>query len=84
MPTPPKTKPKPVRQCEYAMHSSQQERCPNPATCKWGDNWFCDNHGSRITTDEIVDSFLKQGDDRAVALAGPQIKGVICAHGGCC
>lgn len=40
-----KTKPKP--QCMFAMLSNTQARCTKPATHKYGEHWFCAEHGSR-------------------------------------
>lgn len=34
-------------QCEFAKDSVQMFRCPKKATRKWGDHWFCEEHGSR-------------------------------------
>lgn len=35
-----------THQCDF-NRDGKGLRCPNDATCKWGDNWFCDYHGSR-------------------------------------
>jgi hypothetical protein len=39
--TPPKTKPR----CQFA--EGMADHCEKTSTCKWGDAWFCDEHGSR-------------------------------------
>lgn len=33
-------------QCEFGMLTPT--RCPEKATCKWGETWLCDTHGRRI------------------------------------
>jgi hypothetical protein len=32
-------------QCQFGQDGAN--RCENPATRKWGDHWFCDEHGRR-------------------------------------
>lgn len=34
-------------QCEFAKDSVQMFRYPKKATRKWGNHWFCEEHGSR-------------------------------------
>lgn len=76
MPKPPEPKAKP--QCEFAMDSTTQDRCRRTATCKWGDQWFCDEHGDRDRVNEAA-------TELATEAASPRpLKGVILAHGGCC
>lgn len=33
--------------CEHARYAPTGERCQKRATKKWGQHWFCDEHGSR-------------------------------------
>lgn len=35
-----------TQQCNF-NRDGEGLQCPHDATCKWGDNWFCDYHGSR-------------------------------------
>lgn len=35
-----------TQQCDFNKYGTGL-RCPNNATCKYGDNWFCDYHGAR-------------------------------------
>jgi len=37
--------------CDFASLSDSKPRCCNIATRKWGDNWFCDEHGFRTPAD---------------------------------
>jgi hypothetical protein len=34
-------------QCQFAQFSDDQTRCEKDATRKFGDFWFCEEHGSR-------------------------------------
>jgi len=46
-----KFKPRPMKdkgQCEFAsLAKGTPPRCTKPATRKWGDGFFCDEHGKR-------------------------------------
>lgn len=33
--------------CEFASLSSNQPQCPHEATRKYGEHWFCEQHGQR-------------------------------------
>lgn len=37
------------RQCQYAESAADKPRCEAKATRKWGEHWFCDEHGRRGT-----------------------------------
>lgn len=37
------------KQCQWAMESKDVLQCKAEATRKWGDHWFCEVHGVRLT-----------------------------------
>lgn len=50
-------------QCQWAETSETLPRCTKMATRKWGDCWFCEEHGSRDkAVGEVLTFMHKHGD----------------------
>lgn len=51
-------------QCQFAMMpESPIPRCQKTATRKWGDHWFCDEHGTRDIADSATGIEAKVCED---------------------
>lgn len=56
---------KAVQQCQFAEDSESSPRCSQSATRKWGDCWFCDDHGQRKVFSSLKDAH-KSGPGRTL------------------